>query len=285
MKILESLLITMQPSRWWRCAVILLPVFFSGGTLNALTLLKMVVAFTVFSLLTGAINIIDDIADIEADKKDLLKRAKPLPSGELSVNKAEFSVAMILTGCFVSAFFFGPLFGASVVGYFVAELSYFLFFKKFAVIDALFIAAEAGMLLTAGSVASGKALSPWLFVFTTAVSVLMVFCENKRRLALSPGDPGLSKKYDGRDLDQMINISAPLALIIYFLYCLLSPDGMRFNLVFTAPFAMYAVYRMIMLSYDKASDKGLEKALIKDRAFILVIALLALLLLVLTNIF
>lgn len=287
MKTLEYLFITMQPSRWWRCAVILLPLFFTGGAFNPITLLKMAVAFMVFALLTGAINIIDDIADIETDKKDPIKRTMPVASGELSVNKAEFSVAMILTGCFVAAFFFGPMFGAAVVGYFVIELSYYLFFKKVAVVDTLAIAAEASMLLIAGTVASGKGLSSWLFVFVIAVSVFLVFCENKRRLLASPEGQGAEvlKKYDTRSLEQLIDISAPFALIIYSFYCLISPDGIRFNLVYTVPFAMYAVYRVIMIANDKSSDKGLERVLMRDRAFILISALWGLLLLVLTNIF
>ncbi|MCX5749684.1 MAG: UbiA family prenyltransferase [Candidatus Saganbacteria bacterium] len=285
MKVLELIFITMQPSRWWRCSVILISLFFTGGAWNIIIILKMIVAFLIFSLLTGAINIMDDIADLEKDKQDLLKRTKPLASGELSVNKAEFSVAMLLIGSFVAAFFFGPLFGAAAVGYFFIELCYYLFFKKIAVVDSLAIAGETCMLFIAGTVASGKVLSSWLFVFVVASSVFLVFCENKRRLALSPEDQGLLKKYGAASLGRLIDISAPFVLIIYSLYTLISPDGIRFNLVYTVPFAMYAVYRIMMLIDEKTSDKGFEKILLKDRNFIVAIGSWAALLLVLTSIF
>jgi len=274
MKILDALLHTMRPYRWWRAAIVFIPFVFEGGAFNIFSILKMSVSFIVFCLVTGAINIIDDVVDKKTDRNDPLKATLPIASGELSESKAEFSVAAILLGSFVAAFFFGPVFGAIVIAYFLIETAYYLYLKNEPFIDAVCIAVEMSLILLGGSIVSQRMISPWFFVFVLAVSVFIVLAEKKRAmlLALAVKPAGESPKENGL-LEQGLTISAACAILIYCFYALSSLEGIKYGMILTTPLVFYAVFRVLMLTYDNGSEKALEKKLLGDGRFLVTVIL------------
>ncbi len=268
MRTLELLLITMKPYRWSRSAVIFLPLIFSGNPLNWVYLLKISVGFLVFSLLTGTVNIIEDIVSAQSDKNDPVKRAFPIASGDMSVNKAEFALGVILVGSFVASFFLGPGFGIAALIYFFMSLSYFLYLKKIVFMDVVAVATAAVVVITAGTLAISKPVSGWLVFFVFMSSVFIALSARMRELSLAKhGQQQLPELYDEKNLEQSIIISASSALIVYAMYCLSSPDGTKFNLIYTLPLAVYGIYRVLFLTNDKVTELPLEKLLLKDVFF------------------
>lgn len=269
MRTLELLLITMRPHRWSRSAVIFLPLIFSGNPLNWVYLLKIFVGFLIFSLLTGAVNIIEDISMVQSDRSDPAKRAFPIAGGEIGVNKAEFAVGAILIGSFVASFFLGPGFGIAAIMYFFMSLAYFLYLKKIVFMDAVTTATAACVVITAGTVAISKPVSGWLIFFVFMASLFIALSARMRELLLAArSGQQISGLYEEKLLEQSITISASSAIMVYAMYCLSSPDGARFNLIYTLPLAVYGIYRVICLTNDKLTERPLEKLLLKDPFFL-----------------
>ena len=269
MKTLELLLITMRPQRWWRYSLIFLPILFTGDLFNFVYVLKLAVAFIIFAILSGSISIIDDIVDCEEDKKDPIKRTMPVASGELSRERAEFGVAVLLIGAFTAAYLLGSIFGLICTGYFFVSLSYFLLLKRYFILDAITVSVEMSLCLIAGTVAISKPISPWLLVFVMLLSMMLVFCERKRKLILDGQKESTAAPVDGslqNLLDSFINLAGPLLLSTYILYALIGPDGIRYNLIYTIPFVLYGVFRIIYLTYDLKTAKPLERQLATDPA-------------------
>ncbi|MEK7375853.1 MAG: UbiA family prenyltransferase [Candidatus Margulisiibacteriota bacterium] len=287
MKTLELLLITMRPQRWWRYTLVFLPLLFTGDLLNFVYLIKLSVAFIIFAILSGSISIIDDIVDFEEDKKDPIKRTLPVASGELSRERAEFGVAVLLIGAFTAAYLLGSMFGLVCSGYFFVSLSYFLLLKNYFILDAITVSVEMSLCLIAGTIAILKPVSPWLLVFVMLLSMLLVFCERKRKLLLDWQKDAPSAAHDGPSgnfLDSFINLSGPLVLSIYILYARIGPDGIKYNLIYTVPFVLYGVFRIFYLTYDLRTAKPLEKQLATDPATFLNVALWVILVAVLMRI-
>ena len=272
MKTLELLLISMRPQRWWRYTLIFLPLLFSGNLLNFVYILKLSIAFIIFAILSGSISIIDDIIDIEEDKKDPIKRTMPVAGGELSRERAEFGVAILLIGAFTAAYLLGSVFGLVCTGYFFVVLSYFLLLKKYFILDAITVSVEMSLCLVAGTVAILKPVSSWLLVFVMLVSIMLVFCERKRKLLLdSQKDPSAAPDdiTTSYFLDSFISLCGPLVLTTYILYALIGPDGIKYNLFYTIPFVLYGVFRVFYLTYNLKTAKPLEKQLSTDPATLL----------------
>lgn len=268
MKTLELMLTTMRPHRWSRSAVIFLPLIFSGDPLNWVYILKIGVGFVIFSMLTGAVNIIEDITFVQSDRNDPAKRMYPIASGELSINKAEFVLGSVLVGSFVASFFLGPGFGIAAAVYFVISLGYFSYLKRIVFMDAVCVAAAAGTVITAGTLAISKPVSGWLMFFVFMSSVFIALSARMRELMLDRASGrAVSGIYEEKTLEQAVMISAVSSLVVYAMYCLSSPDGARFNLIYTLPLAVYGIFRALSLSNDKVSEQPLEKLLIKDPHF------------------
>jgi len=80
---------------WLKNGLIFLPLFFSANLFKKELLYNSIIAFFVFSFVSSMVYIINDINDIEKDKKHPKKCKRPLASGEISVKKA-LSVFCIL---------------------------------------------------------------------------------------------------------------------------------------------------------------------------------------------
>ncbi len=280
MNTLEALWITMRPYRVWRLGILLIPFLISGNLLNIVALLKLSIGAFILFLLTGAINIIDDITDKEKDKNDIIKKAMPVASGSLSIEKAEFSAGLLLICSFVSAFFLDNWFGVACVAYLAIELLYHFQLKKFEIIDAITISMESCALLFAGMALVGMISLSWLFVFIIALSIFLVFSEQKRRLLLSSeGAYSTLPKYSDQVLEQLVSIMACFALVIYSLFSLTSLQSIGNNMAYTLPFVIFAVLRIVLLTNDKSKDLPLERMLIKDKmtwiVFVLWVIMLA----------
>lgn len=288
MKLLELIFITMRPNRWWRAGIIFLPLFFSGNIFHFIFILKITVGFIIFCLLTGAINIIDDIMDINLDRQDPLKRTLPIASSELQVPQAEFGLGIIASGAFVSAFLLGPQFGGAALLYFFVELAYFFYLKKVVIIDALTISVESAVCLLAGSLAIFKPLSSWLLIIVFLIAFFLFLCDKRRALILSKikeEKPTNLESYDEKLLEQLINITAPFILVSYTLYSILSPEAMKSHLIYSIPLVIYGIYRIFYFSYTVRNDTSLEKALLKDVFFLANIGLWVLMMIILTSVF
>lgn len=288
MKLLELIFITMRPNRWWRIGIIFLPLFFSGNIFHFIFILKITVGFMIFCLLTGAINIIDDIMDINSDRQDPFKRTLPIASSELPIPQAEFGIGIITSGAFVSAFLLGPQFGGAALLYFFVELAYFLYLKKFVIIDALTISIESAVCLLAGSLAIFKPLSSWLIIIVFLLAFFLVLCDKRRALVLSKikeEKPANLESYDEKLLEQLINITATFILVSYTLYSIISPEAMKSHLIYSIPLVIYGIYRIFYFSYTVRNDTSLEKALLKDVFFLANIGLWILMMIILTSIF
>ena len=68
--------------------LVFLPLFFSGNVLNTKLLLLTFISFLVFSFSSSIVYIINDISDIENDRKHPIKKNRPLASGKISIKTA-----------------------------------------------------------------------------------------------------------------------------------------------------------------------------------------------------
>ncbi len=265
MKVLEMLFISMRPHKWSRSIIVFLPLLFSGDPLNWVYLIKIFVAFLIFSFLTGTVYIIEDLTRINIDKTDSTKKFMPIASGELSSNKAEFAVAFVLIGSFVAAFFLNTWFGLLSILYFLLKLANFLFAEKTPLFSKNVISGIASLIvITAGTVAISKPISNWLIFYIFTTSVLISLCCDIKLLQNKNQNTKDSESF----LNQIINITSSTALAIYCMFCLSTLEGISHNLIFTFPLVLFGTYRLLYLTFTNSEEKFLEKILLKDWPFL-----------------
>lgn len=152
--------------QWSKNVLIFIPLFLGHMAGNSYAVLKTVVAFLDFGLIASATYIINDLADLEADRAHATKRFRAIAAGRISIlNGFLASMSMLVVG-FAVALFLHPQFALAVAFYLVLTLAYSIRLKRYALIDVTIIGALFTMRIVMGQVLNDLAFSPWLLSFS-----------------------------------------------------------------------------------------------------------------------
>ena len=125
---------------WIKNILILVPIFFSSIFFSKNVLIGLIDLFLLLSFSSSIIYILNDLIDINEDKKDLIKKKRPIASGEISKNNAIIISAILFFTLIVYLFYKNnSVLNLILVTYFLLNLSYSFFFKKIYIIDVVIL--------------------------------------------------------------------------------------------------------------------------------------------------
>ncbi|WEX91690.1 UbiA family prenyltransferase (plasmid) [Sinorhizobium garamanticum] len=151
--------------QWSKNVLIFVPLFL-GRIADFHAVLKTAVGFLAFGLIASATYIINDLADLEADRAHATKRFRAIAAGRVSVMSGFLaSLLMLATGIGV-ALLLHPQFALVVSVYLVLTLAYSFRLKRDALLDVTVIGALFTLRIVMGQVLNGLAFSPWLLSFS-----------------------------------------------------------------------------------------------------------------------
>lgn len=278
---LKALIKTMRPRQWLKNLVLFAALVFDRqlGLEHLQATLRTVAGFVLFCLISSLVYIINDIADIEADRRHPVKRNRPIASGRLPVKVAWGAALIIFLIAIPTAFWLAPAFGLISLCYLVLNLAYSKWIKHIPLLDVFSIA--LGFVLR---VAAGVALihvarfSPWLYVVTTLGALYIGFGKRRAELALLAGDANSHRRvlegYTIPLLDQLITIVSATTIIAYSLYTFSAPNlPGNHAMMLTIPFVIYGIFRYLYLIQLKHSGGAPEDVILSDRPLQLTVVL------------
>ncbi len=107
---LKAMLKTMRPKQWAKNVFLLAAVVFDRKLTNADAILHTIIGVFAFSLVASVVYIINDIADVEADRQHPTKRNRPIAAGKLSIPAAWILAVLLLLISFPVAYWLSPSF-------------------------------------------------------------------------------------------------------------------------------------------------------------------------------
>lgn len=270
---LSAAIKAMRPRQWTKNVVIFAALVFDRQfTPQYLPeILRTLAGFVIFCLLSGVVYIVNDIADIEADRQHPVKRLRPIAAGELPVPAARLLAILLVLVIFPAAYLLSPDFMLIAAAYLLLNLAYSRWIKHIPILDVISIA--MGFVLR---VAAGVALivvarfSPWLYVVTTLGSLYIGFGKRRAELALlADGANSHRRVLDGYSislLDQFITIVSSTTIIAYSLYTFSAPNlPENHAMMLTIPFVIYGIFRYLYLIQTSARVGAPEDVLLSDR--------------------
>ena len=279
LRVLIALLKTMRPKQWVKNAVIYAAPVFDRQLTDIDAMLRTTAGFLIFCVLSGVVYVINDIADIDADRVHPAKRKRPVASGELPVTIAWVSVAILLLVMLPLALLLSRWFFGVALAYFLLNLAYSKWLKHIPLIDVLSIAAFFVLRVAAGvALVEVSRFSPWLYVVTTLGALYIGFGKRRAELALLAGDAQNHRRVlDGYTillLDQYITIVSATTIIAYSLYTFSAPNLPENHLMMlTIPFVIYGIFRYLYLIRIKRVGGAPEDVLFSDRPLLATILL------------
>ena len=271
-------IVALRPKQWIKNLILFAGLIFAHKFFDAFLVLRTLLAFAAFCLVSSSIYLINDIRDIESDRLHPLKKFRPLASGKIG-RGAALRLAVILAVISLSfGFWLNRDFGLTVAIYFAGMLAYNFFFKHVVILDILIIAGGFILRAVAGAVVVEVNISSWLLVCTTFLALFLVISKRRHEI-ISLGENAaehrkILEEYGERFLDQMIGIVTACTIMAYMLYTVDQATIDKFgtgNLILTSPFVLFGVFRYLYLVYQRNQGGHPELLLLNDFPLILTI--------------
>ena len=236
-------------------------------------MVEATLTFVAFCLISSAGYFVNDLIDVELDRRHPKKRFRPLAARELSEGAAK-TIAPLLAA-FAIALAFATVnwqVGLMVVGYGIAQMAYSLGLKQVVIVDVMTLSGLFILRVAAGASAVEASASEWLLL-CTGMLALFLGVTKRRQEAVSELHQGASSRpvlehYSLPFLDQMVSLVTTGTVISYAIYTVNSPlIGSRMML--TIPPMLYCIFRYLYLIYDRADDRSTAAIVAEDKGMIL----------------
>src|SRR5512135_3544902 len=279
---LSAMIKTLRIRQWTKNGFVFIALFFDLQLRNPAAAIVTGIGFAVFCLLSSSVYILNDIQDVESDRRHPTKRNRPIASGKLPVSVATAEALVLLAICLPIAYLLSPVFLGICLTYFLMNLAYSRWLKHVPLLDVLIIAAGFVLRVGAGvSIIQVERFSPWMYVVTTLLSLFLGFGKRRAELAMLTDDANSHRKVlDGYTLpflDQIITVLSGTTIIAYSLYTFSAPNLPEdHSMMLTIPFVLYGIFRYLYLIQVKHEGGAPEELLLTDRPLLASVALCAL---------
>lgn len=296
----------LRPKQWAKSVFVLIGPVYGLAWDKPGVVLSVTGAVGAFALASSACYILNDLRDVEADRRHPRKRNRPIAAGRISAGWARgISVALLALATFcVGLVFAGTsaaeagdtaantlnsaigrgaewtgwsawLTAACVTAYVLNVLLYTNLFKQRPVLDVLSLAAGFVLRVLGGCAAAMVEPSSWLLNCTLFIAMFLAFGKRLgERRTMGGGEGaatvrGVQSSYTDETLRMLVVITAVASLLSYSDYVQGQADKytMGFNLLWlTLVPATYALLRAVLLLERGVYDDPTELAT-RDRGF------------------
>lgn len=275
----SAVLREMRPHQWVKNVFVLAPLLFAGphlrttGALTVGLVLRVLAGCAVFCLASSATYLLNDLHDVEADRRHPVKRLRPIASGQLPERDAWLWFGVLLGIAGTGALWMGGWFAASVAAYFAMNLAYSKGLKHVPWVDALVIALGFLLRILAGGEAASVQLSRWLVTCTVLLALFLALGKRKHELLTS--DAAHRSALSGYRVGHVQIALWLLALGTAAAYAgyTLDPDtAQRFHtrlLPWTVPFPLLGLWRFATLLEHNDTAHSPTERMLRDPWFVL----------------
>ena len=218
---LSPLLTALRPHQWAKNSLVFLPIVAAHKLARPETLWACTLAFAAFCLCASAAYVLNDLSDVDRDRRHPRKRSRPIASGRLSASTSVLTAVMLLAASFLLALAGVSWQLAAVLGvYLAATTAYTLWLKRLPVTDVFTLTAFYILRIVAGGVATSTPLSSWFLAFALFLFLSLAFVKRYVELLAVDG-PLLARDYGPEDASWMhaIGTSAGyMAVVVLALY-------------------------------------------------------------------
>lgn len=161
----RALVRALRPEHWVKNILVFLPLMTAHLFRDPGAWWRLGSFFAALCLSASAIYLINDLADLEADRRHADKRNRPIASGSLPIPYAIACVPVLLALAALSCLPAGWNGLALVGGYVAATIAYSFSLKRVPVLDIILLSGFYVFRIAAGALLAPVPLSPWLIAF------------------------------------------------------------------------------------------------------------------------
>lgn len=290
MAVLWALLKTLRPRQWLKNIALFAALVFSGFLLLPGYFATVLYAVVVFTMISSSVYILNDLLDLEVDRKHPFKKKRPLASGKLPVPIAIFAFFFLLLAGLALAYDLSFFFFSVCLAYWILSgFLYTFWLKKIPIVDVLVIATGYILRVYAGAVAVNLHTSVWFLLTVVSMSLFLAVGKRRSEMTLLQGAQvrATLKRYTSQLLDIYTAMFATASWLTYALFTFNQPP-IRFDggvlhlmaflprtflseklLMATVPVMIYGVMRYLQLIYERNEGESPERVILSDKPLII----------------
>ncbi len=225
MQELIALFKALRPHQWSKNLLLAVPPITAQVWMQAETLAALLLGFAAFSLAASGGYIINDLVDIEADRKHPAKRHRPFAAGQLQpVTGFVAGPVLMLGGITLGLFGVNRAFGALLIAYLLLALAYSFVFKQRLLLDVIVLAGLYALRLLAGGAAAAVEISSWLLAFSMFFFLSVAFAKRLVELNTAAGENS-GRAYSAIDTDAIRTVGPTCGLLSILVLALYINSG------------------------------------------------------------
>lgn len=255
----------MRPKHYVKNLLVFVPMFFAGAIFDKGKLVPVAIGFACWCLASSAIYILNDLLDVERDRKHPTKCHRPIASERVSKSAAMAMLAGCLTAAIIVSALLGSISGGCcLLVYFILNVLYSLGLKNKPIVDVAILASGYIIRVFYGGFLANVPISNWLYLVITTGSLYMGLGKRRNELRAKTDTRAVLKFYTEEFLDKNMYVCVALANVFYALWAVELPNRM---ISWTIPLFIVLLMRY-SLDIEGDSDGDPIEVVSKDKVLI-----------------
>lgn len=264
---IKDIMVSMRPRQWTKNGFVFAGLIFSKSFFKPDSVLRAVIAFFLFSLVSGSLYIFNDVIDRDKDLHHPVKCKRPIASGRLHIAGAMIAALLIIIVSLSASYCLDAKLFLILLAYSVLVFAYSIKLKNIVILDVIILSMGFVLRTAGGAVVIGVWISPWLILCTTLLALFLALMKRKNELrVLADGAANHRKilqEYTPEMIDRMLSVVTSTTLMSYSLYTFSA--GKSSYMMLTIPFVLYGIFRYQYLASAKEMGGSPELVLLQDK--------------------
>lgn len=241
----------LRAHQWMKNVLVALPLIAAQAVPSATQLLDLVVAFVALSMCASAVYVVNDLLDLESDRRHARKRTRPLAAGRVPLWIGVALAPVLFLASVGLSVLVNPAFTGWLLTYVALTTAYSLVLKRLVLIDCIVLALLYTLRVVAGAAATEVRISFWLIALSLFLFLSLAFLKRFAELLTHSGvDVDASRTLSGRGyqmgdttLVQIFGVAAGFAsALVLALYL----DGESVAALYSTPEILWAAVPVLL---------------------------------------
>ena len=254
---------------WFKNLIIFFPIIFSVKFLELNNYFDLIITFIIFSITSSIVYILNDIIDLNNDKKHPIKKSRPLASNKISIKE---SIYILISLVFVGLIFlnFQKTIFIHILIYLVTSCTYILFLKKIPFLELVILSSLYLIRIDTGSLVINVESTHLMLLTTLIISIFFILLKRIGELNLLKDNEFIQTRsvLNFYNITTLKNITI-LMIITFFILVFIYTYSTSFFLILTFPFIFMFIYRYYLIAI-RSTDGENPISLILQNYFLII---------------
>jgi 4-hydroxybenzoate polyprenyltransferase len=234
----------LRAHHWSKNGLLFVPLVLGHAWHDPAAIASAVLGFLCLLLATSGTYLVNDLADLDADRRHWSKRNRALASGRLSIPVGFLSAGVSLGAAILAAFLLSLDFALALSAYLALTLGYSFGLKRVPLLDTLIIGILFTSRLVMGITLTTHDYSEWLLIFSLFFFFSMAVAKRHAEIVASGTNPTnslASRGYQEEDAPLTLVFGAASSIASLLIMALFIVEQVRLRNLYSHPAVLWGI--------------------------------------------